>query len=67
MGIKGNSAMISEMLRQKTLTAFEKGITAEVVEKVLEEDTDYDRGIKTYRLWQGELYNVDLEDREGYV
>lgn len=63
IGFKGDSNKINEKLRQKTLNAFEKGLTAEVVDKVLIEDTDYDRDIKTYRLWQGELYNIDLEDR----
>jgi hypothetical protein len=37
-----------------------------VVDRVIKDDTEFDRGIKTYRLWEGELYNVDLEDREAY-
>lgn len=26
-----------------------------------------DKGIKTYRLYEKEMYNIDLEDKEGYV
>jgi hypothetical protein len=26
----------------------------------------YGNDIKTYRLFDGDLYNVDLEDRDGY-
>ncbi len=37
-----------------------------MVDRVIKDDTEFDRGIKTYRLWEGELYNVDLEDREAY-
>ena len=27
----------------------------------------YSKGIKCYRLYDGELYNIDLEDKEQYV
>lgn len=64
--MKGNAGRIVEKLAEKTLTTFEKEINAALVDRIITEDTNYCKDIKTYRLYNGELYNVDLEDRDAY-
>ncbi len=38
-----------------------------LVTNTLLKENRYTKGIKTYRLWENELYNIDLEDKEKYV
>jgi hypothetical protein len=48
------------------LTQFEKSINVSLVNGLIKKENDYAKDIKTYRLYKGDLYNVDLEDKEAY-
>lgn len=50
----------------RTLDKFEKELQATIVDGLLIQSEHLGRDIKTYRLFGGDLYNVDLEDREAY-
>ena len=49
-----------------TLDNFDKGVRENLIEGMLLSHNDYAKDIRTYRLWDGDLYNIDLEDKEGY-
>lgn len=42
------------------MSLFEKNIQNHLVSSLFNEEKDLGEGIRTYRLYQGELYNVDL-------
>ncbi len=38
-----------------------------LVDFTLLKNKNYKQNIKTYRLYGQDLYNIDLEDKEGYI
>lgn len=55
------------MKKTNTLGLFEKDLSNLLIANTLLQENRYTRGIKTYRLWENELYNIDLEDKDKYV
>ena len=53
---------------RKSSVKWEHGLKSSLVSNILKtsEEKHYDSGIKTYRLFDGDLYNIDLEDKEAY-
>ena len=57
----------SSLKKAESLGIFEKDLNNMLVANTLLQENRYTRGIKTYRLWEKELYNIDLEDKDMYV
>jgi hypothetical protein len=49
------------------LGSFEKDTNNILTANSLLQENRYTKGIKTYRLWEKDLYNIDLEDKDKYV
>ena len=63
-GLKGNSSAEYLLDKRTDLLPEFKQLQNELVSTIVEQNQrQYDKDIKTYRLFEGELYNVDLEDR----
>ena len=60
--------MMRSNLKSRTLSIQQKQLQSRLVNQLLMEDDNVSlsKDIKTYRLFQGQLYNVDLEDKEAY-
>ena len=53
--------------KTKSLGKLEKDINNLLITNTLLLENRFSHGIKCYRLHEGELYNIDLEDKQKYV
>lgn len=62
-----NYTYASSLKKNCSFKKFDKEMSNMLVANTLLNENRYTKGIKTYRLWEQDLYNIDLEDKEKYV